>query len=271
MKNKKDIIGIIGYGRVGTSLSSAFYLLGYKTFIYSDKINKRFIPESFFLPSLPALINHANIIFICVPDKSIEKIAARIVKSLIPLPDKIFFHTSGSKTSQALNSIRKASGIAASFHPLQTFPKPEHSLSPWNNIFCILEGDDSAIKKAKLLCRKLHCHPFVLPAEGKILYHASAVMASNFFVLLVHMSQQIAGYAGISKKQFKNLFVPMMQKTLQNIIHEHNNEVLSGPLIRGDKEIIACHLEEIKKKNTLIAQIYQLFVTYYHKEFKTTP
>lgn len=266
-KNKPDIISIIGYGRVGASLSFALHTKGYKVYIYSKTIAKKLLPKKYFLDNLMQAIEIANAIFICVPDDIIENMADTISNLNLNLSEKIFYHTSGSKSSSSLEKLKKNNAFIASFHPLQTFPYPNASLRIWHNIYCVLEGDDVGIKKARQYCNELKCKYLVLNKEDKLLYHAAAVFTSNFLVLLIHISQTIASYAGIDKNAFNKLYSPLIKATLKSIEKMGLDKALSGPLVRKDYNTLIQQVNKIKERNETISSLYNLFIQYYNNTF----
>lgn len=263
MNHKNHIIGIIGFGNVGQSLTFALHKIGFKVFFYTRIIPKKSVLSRYVLPALNQLVEKAHIIFITVPDKNIIAVARNIAQIQTDLSNKIIFHTSGAKTSEELNVLKQQGASIASFHPLQTFPRAAKSLSVWKNANCVLEGDEAAIKTGKFLCKKLHMKSLVLLATKKIYYHSAAVFSSNFLVLLIQMSQDLALLAGINKKIYKSLFYPLITQSLKNILNKELRLALSGPLVRKDFNIIRTQINTIKKINLDIANIYKLFVKYY--------
>ncbi len=261
------IIGIIGFGKVGGSLFYALHKKGIRIYIYSPKANKKSLPKRYILPSLDLLLGKANVIFIAVPDDSIETIAAEIASSNKNLKNKFFFHLSGAKDSSSLIELKNKNSFIASFHPLQTFSKIETSPEIWENTFCLLEGDKKAIKVGKEICKMLSSFSFTLnKKDKKIFYHSSAVFASNLLVLLIDISQKLAKEAGINQKKYRIYFAPLIKKTLDNIIKKGCKASLSGPLIRKDYGIISNEIDNIDRIYPLIAKIYRFFVEYYQRE-----
>ncbi len=267
MHRNNEIIGIIGYGRLGSSLSYALFKKNYKVYVYSLNIEKKLIPTKFFANSLFELVKSTNIIFICVPDENIELLANNIAELNIKLDNKIIFHTSGAKTSDSLIILKDKNACIASFHPLQSLPAPLPSLKIWRNIYCIIEGDEKAIKKAKEFCQNLKCKFLILSKENKIFYHAAAVVASNFLVLLIDISQKLSSYANIDKSNYSNLYFPLIKATLSNIENLGCYNALSGPLVRKDYTTLLNQIEKIKEKNITISQLYNLFIEYYKYTF----
>ena len=263
MNHKNHTIGIIGYGKVGESLTFALHKLGFNVFIYTRTLPDKQVHSRYVLPTMKQLVEKAHIIFITVPDKNITATARNIAQAQKDLTNKIFFHTSGAKTSEELKMLKHQGAFTASFHPLQTFPQTINSLSAWKNVYCVLEGDKAAIKKGKFLCKKLHMNSFVLAAKKKIYYHSAAVLSSNFLVLLIQMSQELALLAGIDKKKYKSLFYPLIAQSLENILNNELGKALSGPLVRKDFNVIRTQISRIKKSNPDIAHLYQIFVKYY--------
>jgi len=263
---KINSIGIIGYGRLGAALSFALHKKGYKVFVYSINIEKKLIPSKYFLNSLEQLINISDTVFICVPDQNIEQVSLN-VSNLNNIAGKIFFHTSGAKTSDSLILLKKKNAFIASFHPMQTFPYPIASLKIWQNIYCTLEGDKKAISKAIQICKKLNCKYLILSKQDKLFYHSAAVVASNFLVLLLDMSQRLSLFAGIDPQTYTNLYMPLIKATIKNIEKTGCKKSLSGPLVRNDYDTLLNEIRKISEKNKLISQIFEAFLQYYKNIF----
>lgn len=263
MNNNKLPIGIIGFGKVGGSLGFALHKLGFQVLIYSRSIPNRPVTPRFTFSPMKQLIEKNRIIFIAVPDKKILTVARNLAHIHTDLTNKIIFHTSGAKTSNELRVLKKQGASIASFHPLQTFPHAMNSLSIWKNVYCVLEGDRTAIKSGKDLCKKLQMKSLVLPAQKKIYYHSAAVFASNFLVLLIQMSRDLALLAGIDKNKYKSLFSPLIAQSLNNILNKEMNKALSGPLVRKDFHVMRTQINAIKKINKDLSRIYTFFIKYY--------
>jgi predicted short-subunit dehydrogenase-like oxidoreductase (DUF2520 family) len=80
-----------------------------------------------------------------------------------------------------------------------------------------------------------------LERAAKPAYHAGAVIASNYVVVLAAMAARIAGTAGIAAEDAAALYLPLMQGTVANLAMGPA-AALTGPIRRGDAATVRAHL-----------------------------
>lgn len=189
----------------------------------------------------------ADVIFLAVPDRAIGEVAA----ALAPLITKnqVVIHLSGALGSEALAACRVAGASVASMHPLQTFPDRDSGAAKIPGTFVALEGDARARAFLFKFTKKLKMHPFDLPAANRALYHAAAVMASNFIVVSFDWAvETFVQSTGQSPVDAARALWPLLAATTQNLQSAGLPAALSGPVARGDEGTVARHLLNIKKK-----------------------
>ncbi len=116
-----------------------------------------------------------GIIFIAVPDDTVNIVAQQLAKAQKDFSRCVVFHTSGILSSNILGVLKKRGAAVGSFHPLQTFPKNGSAFKDWKNIWIGIEGDVRAVAAGKRLARELGARPFELSPAHKGLYHIAAV------------------------------------------------------------------------------------------------
>jgi predicted short-subunit dehydrogenase-like oxidoreductase (DUF2520 family) len=87
--------------------------------------------------------------------------------------------------------------------------------------------------------------PFRLPPRVKPVYHAGAVFASNYFVVVEAVAQRLLRHAGLSDAEAWQALQPLVQGTLDNLVRDGPPAALTGPVARGDVATIARHLESL--------------------------
>jgi predicted short-subunit dehydrogenase-like oxidoreductase (DUF2520 family) len=188
-----------------------------------------------------------NLIVIAVPDGSIRSIA----DSLARLPNLnakglCVFHTSGALTSDELAPLALKGGTVFSLHPVQTFPKQKSlrdQIRAMKGITYGVEGSGQSVRTATLLVKQLGGIPLVVPKEAKILYHCACVIASNYAVTLVGAIETLAGQF---TKRKSNPFKALIETSIANALESGAGKALTGPIVRGDVEIISRHLGSIR-------------------------
>ena len=174
-----------------------------------------------------------------VADDALKGMASRLAGC------DVILHTSGSLSS----SVLEASGAAVgSFHPLHAMPDAYHHddghvANELVGVFVAIEGDDAALSLARELTSDLGAHAVEIPKEGKVLYHASAVMLSNYMVTLFAHAQELMERAGVEEEDARAMLIRLGESALSNLQHLSAERALTGPVRRGDVETVRHHLE----------------------------
>jgi predicted short-subunit dehydrogenase-like oxidoreductase (DUF2520 family) len=108
-----------------------------------------------------------------------------------------------------------------------------------------IEGDNEALSALEGLAKDLEAKTFRVKAEAKPLLHASAVVASNYLVVLGDMVARISAEANIPESTALKALKPLMENTLDNITGLGVTEALTGPIARGDVETVKQHLQSL--------------------------
>ena len=110
-----------------------------------------------------------------------------------------------------------------------------------------LEGDAAALRVAHRIVRKLGGEPFIIRDKDKVAYHAWGAFTSPLLVALLVSAEQVARAAGLSIAQARKRMMPIVIQTIANYGSLGPAGAFSGPLIRGDVEIVRRHLKVLRK------------------------
>jgi len=244
-------IGFIGMGKVGSALAQYFAqkhlpLSGF----YTQSTPSLPSFESLQLknhPTLTSLIQSSDMLFITTPDSAIEKISEEIAEVTPSLKHKIILHCSGALASHILMPCRKKDATVYSLHPLQAFTGASEDVLQLAHTFFTVETEKEA--------DRLLLSPFLqllgnayqwIQASEKPLYHAAAVLLSNYMVTLVEEGLQYLRHIGFKDQIAISMMMPLMTGTLTNIQQQGTTHALAGPILRNDHLIVAQHLTHIK-------------------------
>ncbi len=92
-----------------------------------------------------------------------------------------------------------------------------------------------------------------LDGASKPRYHAGAVFAANYLVVLAHVAERLARDAGAGDAA-ATLYLPLMRRALANIGELGTAASLSGPVVRGDAGTVATHLRVLEASDR---ELYQ--------------
>jgi len=138
---------------------------------------------------IPDIISESDIIIISVRDERIREVVDRLVNEKRLRPGHVVLHTSGANASATiLAGARPHVRAVGMLHPLISFADPRVAVEQMREVAFGIEGDEPAKSYAKRLVRAMGGRAVFLEAESLPLYHAGAVLASNYVVALADMA-----------------------------------------------------------------------------------
>src|SRR5881396_2200223 len=108
-----------------------------------------------------------------------------------------------------------------------------------------VEGMARAVEAGEQLARDLGMRPFRIATKAKAIYHAGAVFASNYLVVVEAVAQRLLRHAGLSDADAWAALRPLVEGTFENLTRYEPREALTGPVVRGDTATIVRHLQSL--------------------------
>jgi predicted short-subunit dehydrogenase-like oxidoreductase (DUF2520 family) len=188
----------------------------------------------------------ADVTWIVCNDDSIPSVVSELTESQQLKSGSYVIHCSGVLSSSVLAPLRNKGCNIGSFHPPKAFPSEILDEQAFNQVMCVIEGDDPVCQWLTSTFKQLGAHLLTIEPQAKPLYHAASVVASNYLVTLAHYSQQLMLEAGIEENDAKSIVVQLMQSSVMNLQQKQLvRDALTGPLVRGDLQTISKHLQSI--------------------------
>ncbi len=185
-------------------------------------------------------------LIIAVPDDAIAEVAAVLALVGAVSERHVVLHTSGMHGRAVLQALEPSGAALGSLHPLQSFPGGGGDATLLQGVPAIVEGDARAVTMARRLAALLGFEPILeLTAAGKVRYHAAAVVASNYLVVVADLAERLAREAGAGDAA-ATLFQPMMRRVLATVAEQGVVSALTGPVRRGDIGTVAMHLNVLQ-------------------------
>ena len=204
-------------------------------------------PQTTFSPTpSPALL------LLATPDQILPQIVEQLAH--YSLSNFWILHFSGSLPSTLLQPLHACGAHIASMHPLKSFAIPNDSADSFPGTFCTYEGDAEFLPLLHQLLLDLKALPCPVLTEHKAIYHAAAVVASNYLVGLLQFALELFQKAGISEKDGLPALLLLMSGTLENIKKVGPRKALTGPIQRGDLSTIQLHLEHLLPEDRKLYQ-----------------
>ncbi len=259
---------IIGGGRVGTSFG---YLLNKNGFEILGVCNKHFSSaeeavkkigqgKPLTLEEVKNKCKEADLIIITTPDDLIEKIAKIISEMRGDQPDYLM-HMSGLYSSDILK--KKGNKVSVfSLHPLQAVPNFCEGIKLLPEAVFTLEGDERGKQVGRKISDKLGLNYNMIKKEHKAIYHAAAVVASNYLVTLVDTSYNLLEAADVLNDDTKKGILNLVKGTLNNLEKMDTDKALTGPIARGDINTVQKHINSIKEHKSEYSKIYKILGEY---------
>lgn len=239
--------GIIGAGIVGTALAVRLVEAGHKCIGVNTRSRNSLERFRKYLTidhlPLEELVPAADSLFITTQDGVIRTVAENLCAKELIKPGQVWIHCSGSLPSEILR-VRKSLPVQClSLHPLQAFANVEQALAILPGTHFGIEGDNPVLGEE--IVRDLGGIPHSIVAEQKSLYHAGAVVASNYLVVLASLAVELFGEAGIPAEGALASLLPLMRGTLYNLEQVGLPQALTGPIARGDAQVVQGHLDQM--------------------------
>lgn len=193
------------------------------------------------------IVAGAGTILLAVPDGVIASVAAAIAPQVGA--GQVVLHLSGVHDHHVLGPLRERGAGCGSLHPLQTVPDPTTAAERWRGAYAAVEGDDRAVQEAERIARLLGMTPVRLPAGAKVLYHAGAVVASNYVVALAAIASRLAETAGLPPEIASRIYQPLLGGAVANLADASPAAALTGPIRRGDHDTVAAHLAALEPED----------------------
>ena len=264
----KPSFAIVGCGKVGTALGIFLTQAGYPSVGFASKrlSSAKHVADivlSDHFSDVPwEITRHADVVFITTPDSAIKDTCDTISQHTGFADNAVVMHCSGALASSVLSSAKTCGAWIGSMHPLQSFASADQKTNPFQGIVVSVEGEDSAVDIAKTMAADLGGTVVTLLTAAKTLYHASAVVASNYLVTLLDLAVQLIEEAGINRQDAFNLLKPLIEGTLFNIEKVGVQKALTGPIARGDIKTVEKHIEEIRRKKPDLLALYKMLAFY---------
>src|SRR5205814_2166680 len=146
----------------------------------------------------PPWIAQLAVIILAVPDDAIRPLAGVLADAGTIGSQQVVLHLSGVHGQEALGPLVGSRAALGSLHPLQTISDPERAAERLKGAWAAVEGMPRAVEAAERLAQDVGLRPFRIASQEKPMYHAGAVFASNYFVVVEAVAQRLLGHAGLT-------------------------------------------------------------------------
>jgi predicted short-subunit dehydrogenase-like oxidoreductase (DUF2520 family) len=206
----------------------------------------------------------ADLWILAVPDDRIAAVACELAASQDAMMQgaggdcPVAVHCSGFLSSEELLPLRDLGWAIASCHPVLSFADPEIARRRFPGTYCGIEGDEVAVRLIGSLIAGIGGMPFSVSTEKKALYHAGAVFANNFTVVLQVMALEAWAEAGVDEEVARALGSTLLRSTYENVESLGIAAALTGPAARGDQNTLHRQERVVAEWHRDAAGVYRL-------------
>jgi predicted short-subunit dehydrogenase-like oxidoreductase (DUF2520 family) len=254
-----SLIGFIGSGAVAGALARAFTTAGQNVVAVSSRRTSKArelaasIPGCSAVSDPQAVVESADLVFLAVPDMAIESTS----NLLAWRSGMAAVHCSGAHSVDVLSSAAQAGAMVGGFHPLQTFAgRPDDAERIAGSVIGI-EADEPLRTRLSDLACGISGRPVYLSAENKSLYHASAVLISNYVVTLAALAAELWATFDVPRDEALGALLPLLSGAVANLDQVGLPDALTGPIARGDVTTVEGHLRSMAQFQPQLVPLYR--------------
>ena len=201
---------------------------------------------------IPSMASH---VILAVSDRAIVPVAEELASGNGRL--RVALHTCGSYGPELLAPLNAVGVSCGGIHPLQTVRDASHGAAALRTSAFAVSGDVDALRWAEELATELSGRVLHIRPDARHLYHAAAVMASNYIAALLDAAGQLMLLAGVPKEDALRALAPLVRTSIDNAVDCGAVEALTGPVMRGDAATVAEHTRAIERAEQSIADLYK--------------
>jgi predicted short-subunit dehydrogenase-like oxidoreductase (DUF2520 family) len=261
IRGGEDVVAIAGAGPLAQALGKALQECEIDVrYIASRSLDRAkraasVIGASTIAVPYSGIPSKASHVIIAVSDRAIAPVAAQFAKANSTI--RIALHTSGSYGPELLAPLQSAGVSCGSIHPLQTVRGGPQGAAALRIAAFAVSGDRQALAWAEEIAARLSGQILHINPGARHLYHAAAVMASNYVAALLDSAEQLMLLAGVPKADALRSLAPLVRTSVDNVVNCGAVDALTGPVVRGDAPTVADHLQALNRAPHSITELYK--------------
>lgn len=192
-------------------------------------------------------------VLLTVPDQVIEEVAEALAARGEPSPGTPAFHCAGALGAEPLAALDQRGYRVGTLHPMQAVPYAVAGADRLEGACFALSGEPEALAAGRRIVSALGGRAIQVPTARRPLYHAAAVMASNYLLVLLDTAARLLAEAGATPEEAQEAVVGLARGTLENAAELGMDRAPTGPIRRGDVGVVDLHLRTLGQAD---AQLY---------------
>lgn len=241
-------IGVVGAGKVGAVLAARLRDAGHEVVSAAGESWASRARAQALLADVPLVkpsdvARHCDLLLLTVPDDMLGNVVTTLAGAGVLREGQGVVHTSGRHGLAVLEPARLAGADVLALHPAMTFTGTAVDLPRLEGCVLGAAADTPATRTlAEELATDLGGRLVWVADDKRALYHAALAHGANHLVTLVAEAMELLGAAGVDDAA--GTLRPLLTAALDNAL-ESGDAALTGPIVRGDVNTVAAHLEDI--------------------------
>jgi predicted short-subunit dehydrogenase-like oxidoreductase (DUF2520 family) len=236
-----EAVFVLGAGRAGRSLARAFVVAGVNVVgLHGRRADDAASPPVTAGP-LPASLGSAGVILVTVRDAQLGDALRELAASALAR-GAVILHASGATDPAEASMLRSRGHAVGTLHPLVPLADPNRAADVLRGAWMGIDGDPRAVAEASALASRIGAYTITIPPGEKPRYHAAAVFAANFPVVVAALAERLLVEAGVAEVEAQAATLGLMGAAVSNLETGRPHDVLTGPIARGDVASVRGHL-----------------------------
>jgi len=257
----KERIAILGPGKAGTALGHLLRKAGHEVAAVAGRRMESALRAVAYTggtatTDFAQAACGADCVLITTSDDAIETVCRAVSAAGGFRAGTKVVHASGVGGLDILETASRRGARVGCIHPIQTFADVESAIAKIPGSTFGVTCDEDILPWADRIVADLGGRPFHVSSEDKPLYHAAACMASNYFVTLMFLVEEVYGRMGLTRDEAAHAFWPLVKGTIANLETRGTIPSLTGPIARGDGGTVRKHLKGFRKRFPELTGLY---------------
>ncbi len=242
---------VLGAGKVGTAAAMLLRSAGFEIAAVTTR-NLETAEKAAALTGASAGIDNVvaaaagDIVLVTTNDDAIASVVAEVASAGGFRDGQLVVHMSGALPLAVLAPAVEAGALVGCAHPLQAFATAEDAVRTLpGSVFGITPGA-RAREAIESLVAALGGQAMLVADADKSLYHAAAVVASNYLAAVEDLAVQLLMSAGFDEFSAARALQPLAAGTLGNVGRLGTTDALTGPIVRGDVDTVRSHIDALR-------------------------
>lgn len=235
---------VLGAGRAGRSLARAFVVAGIDVVGLHGRHAEPTASPPISAGSLPPALGTATVVLVTVRDAQLGDALRQLADASLA-PRAVVLHASGATDPAEASVLRSRGYPVGTMHPLVPLANPDRAPAVLRDAWIGVDGDPEAIAAGRTLAAGIGAHALTIPPGEKPRYHAAAVFAANFPVVVAALAERLLVEAGVLESEARAATLGLMSAAVSNLETGRPHDVLTGPIARGDVASVLGHLSAL--------------------------